>query len=450
MNTERLKVTKRVRHVSIQKRFTRKGKVRHIVRWTEDIDGLPERLCQSFRIRDDALVFSRECELKLGIVHSAKSMMADKMRPAGDLSHVIALHIEVTKSNCFERSKNYKNLARYLNPLPEKFGWRRTTDIPANAFAMIHAEYKARGTYTVRAIQRSLHALIKAQWDAYAFDPDICEKDIQKHKAKMYYFWLDEEKDLILRELCSPLRYPEETVGLNARKLKALRRSALCDFAKRQALFPVIWLQIHWALRPGETTLLQVKDWHSRSRELVLSEEITKTGESRTIGLDLVTARILDLFTVGRAPSEFLFRTAYGMPWDGYNEMSRQFKEILVRLGLRGSLYSCRHYAVTTLLELMPGNIRGVMAISGHATLESLARYIGIKGDRKAPAARAYDDVFGAIILRLMAETVGPGVSPSARSGSGFSKENEASIFKAIGGIFPALAHDNGGTRHEG
>jgi hypothetical protein len=156
-----------------------------------------------------------------------------------------------------------------------------------------------------------------------------------------------------------------------------------------------------WALRPNETALLRAEHWHPRTNELVLTKDITKTKTERSFVVDRVTASMLNCLTKDLSPDDLVFRTAYGMKWDGYNEMSRQFRKILRELRIRGSLYSCRHYAVTTLVELMPGKLRSVMAISGHTRLESVARYLGLKGNRQLPAAGIYENIYDEVLRRV-------------------------------------------------
>jgi integrase len=415
MNPEKNIKRVRRRDARLQRRRSKKGKLDFIVRWMEDIEGKAERQSKSFSSEVDALKFIAACRVKLGIIHTVKTMMADQLRPSADLRRAIEEYVEEVRKRCFERSTYADQLAFYLLSIVECFGWRRTHEIPVDACAQIETSFASRGSYTVRAMQRSLKAFVRNNERRYAFAERICDAALARHKVKNYYIWLDEEKNLILQALTAPLRYPDGLANLPARKRRAARRSALCSFYKRRALFPVIWIQMLWALRPRETTLLRVEHWNPRTNELVLTKDITKTKQERSFVVDRVTAAMLNCLTKGRTHKELVFRTAYGMPWNGYNDMSRQFREILRSLSIRGSLYSCRHYAVTTLVELMPGKLRSVMMISGHARLETVARYLGLKGNRQLPAAGIYDNIYEEVLRRVKPSTMEiPMPSPSS------------------------------------
>lgn len=406
VSSEKTKKRVRRRDARLQKRLSQDGRPSWIVRWMEDIDGVGERQSKSFSVEAEAVNFMTACKVKLGIVHTVKSMMAEQMLPSPVLRTAIKEYVEEVRLRCMERSVYADQLSYYLLELVDSFRWGRTHEIPVNACAQIATRMAARGTYTVRVMQRALKAFVRSREKMYAFAEGICDGQLARHTVRDYYIWLDEEKNLILQALTAPLRYPDDLADMPTRTRRAARHSALCSFYKRRALFPVIWIQMLWGLRPLETTLLRVEHWNPRTNELVLTKDITKTKQERSFTVDRVTAAMLNCLTKGRTHKELVFRTAFGMPWNGYQDMSRQFKEILRSLSIRGSLYSCRHYAVTTLVELMPGKLRSVMMISGHARLETVARYLGLKGNRQLPAAGIYDNIYEEVLRRVKPATM--------------------------------------------
>lgn len=389
------------------------GRVRHLVRWPEDRGQGPVEMSKSFIDSDEAGRFLKECRLKLGIVELAKSFMDEKLLPAGDLTKVTEEYVNDVQAVQKQTSQYADHLHGYLKDLPTLFGWKVTSDIPADACARIATRLNSRGSYTVRQTQISLKSMVRVMKDRYAFADGILLGKLRKHKKKKYYIWTDEEKDLILAELTKPLRYSEATTTGSLRQRDSARRREFHYAARCHALFPVVWLQMLWGVRPLESSLLTVGDWDTRKRELCLPAVITKSNEERRFTVDQVTGIILDVLTKDRGLKEILFRSSLGKPWQP-RLMSRHFRCVLKNLRLRGSLYSSRHYAVTTLLEVMPSQLASVMAITGHASLETINPYVGLKGQRQHVAGPAYDQLYEAILKRAAQPVMPVPLAPTA------------------------------------
>lgn len=391
----------RKRKVTIQIRRSEGGEVRHIVRWTEIIDGIPKRQSKSFENAEEAALKAKWCSTILGIAVEVSSLMKEVcMRPSGDLEHVIKQHLADTKATLKSRSRFDKILQTYLWKLTNTFGWKRTGDIPGNAFSIIAAHGNKDKSYVALETQRALTRLIKYESYRYQFDDRIVHGLRKKHKKKPYYVWTDLEKKVIFNELTAPCHDPVAPPYATQRQLQRLKRQAQYDHAIRQSLFLAIWIQVLWALRPNEVCLLQAKHWYPLTRTLHLSEEITKTAVGRDLVVDQVTGAMLDFMTRDRHPDEHIYRTSQGRPWKDYHLMSDQFRDVLRRLRIRGSLYSCRHYAASTLMEFMSDKIRSVMAITGHTSIEQLQVYVQLKGDRASPAAAFYDTMYADVLKR--------------------------------------------------
>lgn len=226
MSIKRRRKGKRLRAIGIQRRFTRSQKLRYIVRWIEHLDGSPAPCSKSFAELTEAEKFKELCELKLGIAQVVKSTMARHMLPNGDLRLVIAEYIKSVKGRTKKRSRYHSTLSYYLTPLPDLMKWNKTADIPLDAFSLIEEKLLGRGTYTVRVTQRSLRAFVKKNLRTYAFEDGITDGPVTKHVVTDYYIWLDEEKDLILKALTEPLRFPEEHHHRSLRQRKSTHHSA--------------------------------------------------------------------------------------------------------------------------------------------------------------------------------------------------------------------------------
>lgn len=414
----------RKRKVTVQIRRNVCGDVRYIVRWTEIVAGKSKRQSKSFEDLKEAELKAKWCRAILGIAEEVASVMDGIHRPSGELKQVIEQHVAKSKSRMKKRSKFAKQLSYYLMKLPNTFGWKRTGDIPADAFDIIAAHGNTAKTYTSLTTQRYLARLIKYESHLYQFDDRIVHRARTRHKRKAYYVWTDLEKKVIFNELTAPIHDPILPPYATRRQAERLKRRARNDLAVRQSLFLAIWPQVLWALRPNEVCLLQAKHWYPLTMTLHLSEDITKTGVGRDIVVDQITAAMLQFLTRDREPDEFIYRTSQGRPWKDYYLMSEQFRKVLKRLRIRGSLYSCRHYAASTLMEFMSDKIRSVMAITGHSSMEQLQVYVQLKGDRASPAAGFYDALYADVLKR--GPRPAPASPPSGHEAPTHSLEHRA------------------------
>jgi hypothetical protein len=181
-----------------------------------------------------------------------------------------------------------------------------------------------------------------------------------------YHIWSDKEKDRIFELLTELLHRPE--VATCASKRDALFK-ARCEFHCRRSLFPVIWIQMLWALTPKETSLLRSEHWNLSTNVLTLTADIAANGRARSFVVDRVTAALLNRLTDKRELHEPVFRAASGKRWNTAM-MSHQFNRILRKLLLPGSLFSCRFYAIQTLMNINPGHLRSIIAITGHNSVD--------------------------------------------------------------------------------
>lgn len=383
------RLTRRIRRqfdrgASIQTRLGDPGKPSaFLVRWRERIQGRTRHKSKSFPTRNQADLFCDRVRAKLNIAQSAETLMTgDALRPR-DVRLAVTEYVDFRREDSLDRSRYAYNLRLRLMGLVDTFKWKVTTDIPANAFSRIKTHYGKSETFLVREAQVQLRRFVRWARDKYLFRNGLENQKVAKHEEKLYYIWTDAEKDRILAELSAPEEQIILDVEWTERRCNRERRRIKNEYQVRQALYYAIWIQMRWALRPGEVCLLTVRDWNSTTQVLTIPGEICKTGKTRSFRVCPKTVCILDGLARGRLKDDPLFLTARGRSWKA-GLMSRQFKRTLEKLGVAGALYSCRHYAATTLMILYKGQARKVMRITGHETLENLERYLLEKEDRMA------------------------------------------------------------------
>lgn len=201
--------------------------------------------------------------------------------------------------------------------------------------------------------------------------------------------WTDEERDLILSELGKP-HQDTEARNTSSPRQRGLLHCEVPYTARCYALFPVIWVQMLWGIRVSEACRLTVGDWDSGTRVLRVPAASTGSGMVRRFTVDQVTAQILDALTKGRGQMDLLFRCVGGRPWHPHL-MASDFGCVLRRLRLPGSLYCVRRDAISSLLRAMRGDVAGVMAITGHPSLDLIDPSAGLLGTRYRTAAPVDD-----------------------------------------------------------
>lgn len=178
--------------------------------------------------------------------------------------------------------------------------------------------------------------------------------------------WTDEERARILRELTQPSRRPKGGIDGFPQEDMEADLHHICYAYSCRALFPVVWLQLHWGVRPLEVCSLTAENWDSCACTVKIPGAIAKLGEDRQFIADRVTAKMLDAVARGRGRKEILFRGIDGRPWEP-SVMAREFSCVLRNIGLHGSLSSLREHAIATLLGFGPAIF--VMEITGPFSL---------------------------------------------------------------------------------
>lgn len=354
-----------------------------LVRWREVIQGRLRHKSKSFSDPGAAGLFRERVRAKLKIAHEAETLMTGEGLRPRDILLATEEYVGFRRGRSIARSLSAYNLRLRLLELIEIFKWKLTTDIPATSFALITAHYGADETFLVRESQLQLLRFVRWARKKYLFRSGIEDQELSSHEEKLYYIWTDAEKDRILAELAAPEEPIILDVDWSARRCDRERRRIKDAFQVRQALHHAIWIQMRWALRPGEVCRLTVKDWNSATQVLTIPGSICKTKKTRQFRVCPETVSILNGLVRGRSKTDPLFVTARGRAWQS-GLMSRQFKRSLDKLGLAGVLYSCRHFAATTLMVVYKGQTRKVMRITGHTTLKNLERYLLEKEDRMA------------------------------------------------------------------
>ena len=374
-------VSKRIRRL-------KSGAVRYDVRWRETIAAKRKELSETFTSMSDADKFEQVCRARIGAAREYSSVMDEVVKPEAKCLDLLEEFVKTREEEGNGRSRYPRNVRFQLTRVFTLCGWQVTSDIPKNAFACITKALGTKRTHRVKTAQTYLATFINWAQDRYKFTDGIVRQKHIVHKTSKYVIWSDEEKDLIIQALTAPLAVvPEQG---SRRALRRARVAATKAYLVRLALFPIIWLELYWAPRPNEASLLRVRDWDSRNRTLRFPSEITKSKTERSFVVDRTTALMINGLVQGRRQDDYIYRNSRCKRWTTANQ-TKHFSRVLRSLGLRGSLYSCRHYAATTLLEQMPGEMAKVMRITGHATMAQLQAYILEKEYRRKSVPDAYE-----------------------------------------------------------
>lgn len=382
---------------SKRQRITKHGLMRFDVRWRERIDSRIRQLSHSFSTNAEAEAFLRTCLAKKGAVREVVSLMDEDLRKPGECTVLLQALVAQVKARSNPRSKHFIIIKNILSAVFRQFQWRLTTEIPDAAFEQIRAFYgSAKKPAAFNACQILKYFVRWAYHEKYLVNDSILVQRNIGYIKRPYYIWTDEEKEIIIQALTaqhSPFDAdPTLTFSSESRRQTSEQSRRMTRFN----FFPAIWIQLHWALRPMEVSLVCVKDWCARTSTLTLPHTITKNGRERDMVVDRLTATILTNLTRGKAPHDFIFTTRFGIPWKTRNQ-AKVFRELLRILGLRGSLYSCRHYAATTLLEHYRGEWRKVMRITGHRSMKQLETYLQEKEHRRTKPPAAYEEQYAAV-----------------------------------------------------
>jgi integrase len=383
----------RKKGASRRRRITKDGSVRYDIRWREFIDGKMRELSHTASSPAEADAFQRRCLAKKGVVGNMESMMDEDMRKPGECLVLLEEMVAKAKARSIKRSFYPTTIRNILRAIFTHFEWRWTSDIPSDALDLIREYYGREKLPSGYNGCQMLKAFIRWCYEKYIVRESILLKPTVGYKKKSYYIWTDEEKDMIMQTITAQ-HAPCDRIATAKHCNEWRQRKAEASHAKtRQSLFAALWLQMYWAVRPMETCLVQVKHWCERTSMLTLPKTITKNGQERYMVVDRMTALIINNVIRGKSPQDHIFTTRFGQPWSTQNQAAI-FRRMLTALGLKGSLYSCRHYAATTLMEQYKGEWRKVLRITGHQSMKQLEIYQLEKEHRSMKPPPAYEEMY--------------------------------------------------------
>jgi integrase len=152
---------------------------------------------------------------------------------------------------------------------------------------------------------------------------------------------------------------------------QALLEAASSDFA------PVIRFALATAMRRGEIASLTWDQVDVPRRRLTLGSEQTKTRTSRSVPLSPAAIDVLTSLVVRRIKEPVFGMTA--------GAIGQAWRRTVKRAGIEGlTFHDLRHEAISRLFENTDLDIMEIRAITGHKTLQMLARYTHLRTHRLA------------------------------------------------------------------
>lgn len=290
------------------------------------------------------------------------------------------------------------DLTSRLERLCQTMGWVATCDVPVDAYRRIAVSFAERGSAYIRSHQQSFAKLVR--WpQARGFATGILQAAVQDHRAQMAPAFSPEQVRAIMRDLRAPKRprtYGRAQYACTAGYAAA---AAIWDYENRRALYPIIWMMMHWAMRPHEAREARVGDWNPHVQRLTIRSRATK-HRRRILQVDQATARLLTRVAGTRPPTEPLFPSRFDRTWTR-RALQSLFGQALARLGLRGSLMSCVRYAVQGLAGRHGQDWKAIMAVTGHAEADTMRLRVDTVRQRKDLVRSNFDqlssDLFGRI-----------------------------------------------------
>ena len=379
------------RGITITTRHRDRG-VSFEVRWRENIDG--ERVCRSrsFSALKPAQDFAAEVAHRLAMVKHGRSIMHDRLKKPGQLTTVIeeyCVHLRALS----KPTSAYPGNSRYtLLRGATTCRWTLTTDVGREALATLATVYGQSVRLYAASVDYWKRFLRWAQ-DRYAIDDTCFAFRARTYAQQPGYAWTDMECARLLDALQRPAA-PELCV--RARRHGGAWRTkmvAMLDWRSRYVLFPITWLMCHWAPRPLEACLLNVRDYDPVSRTLTIPTAVAKNRCMRSFVVDMRTAVILKRQVEDRLPNAPLFYGTRGRRWDRVI-LFRQLKRVMGYAHIPGSMYSARHHACTMLCRLLRGDLPRIKAITGHKQVSELNRYLHAIMDGR-DAANEWDQRLG-------------------------------------------------------
>jgi integrase/recombinase XerD len=157
----------------------------------------------------------------------------------------------------------------------------------------------------------------------------------------------------------------------------------------------VFSLCLHTGCRVGEAISLQVRDISLKDKMLLFRGENTKTKKTRMVPINGELGMVLrEYFLASGIRKGFLFPPHHNVLKDDTKHISRvamdrKLAKVCQQLGIRGvSTHSFRRTALTRMSNAgIP--LRVIQEISGHSTLSSLQKYLGVEPQQLQAAVDA-------------------------------------------------------------
>jgi integrase len=157
------------------------------------------------------------------------------------------------------------------------------------------------------------------------------------------------------------------------RRLEPGELDRLLVEAQGTVMYPLILLAIETAMRAGELTSLEWGNIDLSKRVALLPD--TKNGEKRLVPL---SSKALEVLRNLRSEGEKVF------PFEHSYTISNAFKRLTTKAGITGlRFHDLRHEAVSRLFERR-FNVIEVASISGHKSMQMLARYTHLRAEELA------------------------------------------------------------------
>lgn len=160
---------------------------------------------------------------------------------------------------------------------------------------------------------------------------------------------------------------------LNPKELEALLEA--CKLSKCKSLFPIISLAMRSGMRLGELLNLNWSDVGLNQSIVFLRE--TKSGSPRSVPLSNEAKTVLEELTPPHEREGLVFK---GKRFKGKVSIQKPFYTALAAAGLKDvHIHDFRHLFCTTAAK-SGASILQIKTITGHKTLQTLARYTHIEG----------------------------------------------------------------------
>lgn len=377
--------------VWIRPRNRRDGTLAYQVRWREVVDGAARMCSHDCPTMTEAKRLQREVQSRLGIVAEARrsTLTQDLIARPGRLDLIIPDWIEEKRLG-LKPTSQYMTRTHYLvKRMIDHFKITETSDITP-AFLRDVLRFYAGRQHTAAATIFAFKRLLRWAEDRYAIDRSAYGVKVLKPQNKEQILWTQEQVAAIEAELLRPMN--PNLHGPVPRHSRQWRHkiSETLRVLRYTAYYPVFRLEVLWAVRPKEASLILVENWDSARRRLTISAAAAKNGYARSFVVDQRTAVLLDAAAKGRRHDDVLLTTTYGLGWSQQSQ-NHLMRAVLKRLGIRGTLYCTRHFATTRLCEQAKGRLRLVQSITGHRSLSELAKYLHmLSGDQAKLADSDY------------------------------------------------------------